>query len=64
MDRHDEADRRIDAMRVSIAGMLELVAAGIIAYLWLGQQLDVSQIVWCLFVLIVVTVPQMERQEK
>ena len=56
--------RRIDATRVGIAGMLELVAAGIIAYFWLGQQLDFSQMVGCLLVLIGVSVLQMERQLK
>ena len=54
--------RRIDATRVGIAGMLELVAAGIIAYFWLGQQLDISQITGCLFVLVGITILQMERQ--
>ena len=56
--------QRIDATRVGIAGMLELVAAGIIAYFWLGQQLDFSQIIGCLCVLVGVTILQVERQEQ
>ena len=36
--------RRIDATRVGIVSMLELVAAGIIAYFWLGQHLDAWQL--------------------
>src|SRR5947209_6501322 len=52
--------RRIDATRVGIVGMLELVAAGIIAYFWLGQYLDAWQIGGCLSVLIGVTILQYE----
>ena len=37
--------RRIDATRVGIVSMLELVAAGIIAYFWLDQHLDLWQII-------------------
>ncbi|MDQ2886801.1 MAG: EamA family transporter [Chloroflexota bacterium] len=55
--------RRIDATRVGIAGMLELVAAGVIAYFWLGQHLDLSQIVGCLLVLVGLTVLQYEKPE-
>src|SRR5258706_309884 len=36
--------RRLDATRVGIASMLELVSAGLIAYVWLGQSLDLLQI--------------------
>jgi inner membrane transporter RhtA len=53
--------RRIDATRVGIAGMLELVAAGVIAYFWLGQYLDAWQIGGCLAVLIGVTILQYEQ---
>ena len=53
--------RRIDATRVGIVGMLELVAAGIIAYFWLGQYLDAWQIGGCLSVLIGVTILQYEQ---
>ncbi len=55
--------RRIDATRVGIASMLELVAAGVIAYFWLGQYLDVLQIAGCLSVLIGVAILQYEKQE-
>jgi inner membrane transporter RhtA len=53
--------RRIDATRVGIAGMLELVAAGVIAYFWLGQYLDIWQISGCLSVMIGVTILQHEK---
>ncbi|MGH2493813.1 MAG: EamA family transporter [Ktedonobacteraceae bacterium] len=43
--------RRVDAARVGIVAMLELPASGIIAYFLLGQHLDVTQILGCLFVL-------------
>jgi drug/metabolite transporter (DMT)-like permease len=43
--------RRIDATRVGIASMLELVAAGVIAYFWLGQHLDLLQVLGCLLVM-------------
>lgn len=53
--------RHIDATRVGIVGMLELVAAGIIAYLWLGQSLDFWKIGGCFLVLVGITVLQMEK---
>ncbi|GAC1385784.1 MAG: DMT family transporter [Ktedonobacteraceae bacterium] len=53
--------RRIDATRVGIVSMLELVAAGIIAYFWLDQHLDSWQIVGCLCVMVGVTVLQYEK---
>ncbi len=53
--------RRVDAARVGIVGMLELPASGIIAYFWLGQRLDVSQILGCLFVLAGVTILQYDK---
>ena len=55
--------RRIDATRVSIVSMLELVAGGIIAYFWLGQHLDLSQIGGCLLVLVGLTILQTEKPE-
>src|SRR5260221_11968079 len=36
--------RRLDATRVGIASMLVLVSAGLIAYVWLGQSLDLLQV--------------------
>lgn len=53
--------RRIDVMRVGIVSMLELPAAGIIAYFWLGQHLDIWQITGCVLVLIGVTILQYEK---
>jgi drug/metabolite transporter (DMT)-like permease len=53
--------RRIDATRVGIVSMLELVAAGIIAYFWLGQHLDAWQLTGCLCVMVGVTILQYER---
>ncbi len=55
--------RRIDATRVGIVSMLELVAAGVIAYFWLGQHLDGWQIAGCLLVAVGVTILQYERLE-
>ncbi|HLX58727.1 MAG TPA: EamA family transporter [Ktedonobacteraceae bacterium] len=53
--------RRVDAARVGIVGMLELPASGIIAYFWLGQHLDISQILGCIFVLAGVTIVQYDK---
>jgi len=53
--------RRVDAARVGIVGMLELPASGIIAYFWLGQRLDIGQILGCLFVLAGVTILQYDK---
>src|SRR5436853_4556169 len=55
--------RRIDATRVSIVSMMELVAGGIIAYFWLGQHLDLWQIGGCLLVLVGLTILQVEKAE-
>jgi drug/metabolite transporter (DMT)-like permease len=54
--------RRIDAMRVGIASMLELPAAGIIAYFWLAQKLDAWQIAGCVLVLAGVAILQYEKK--
>ena len=56
--------RRIDTMRVGIVSMLELPAAGIIAYFWLGQRLDAWQIAGCVLVLFGVAILQYEKSEK
>jgi len=56
--------RRIDTMHVGIVSMLELPAAGIIAFFWLGQRLDVWQIAGCVLVLIGIVILQYERSEK
>ena len=52
--------RRIDATRVGIASMMELVAAGVIAYFWLGQLLDPFQLVGCLLVVAGITILQFD----
>jgi len=52
--------RRIDATRVAIVSMLELVAGGVIAYFWLGQHLDIWQIAGCLSVMVGITILQVE----
>jgi drug/metabolite transporter (DMT)-like permease len=54
--------QRIDAMRVGIVSMLELPAAGIIAYFWLGQRLDAWQIAGCVLVLFGVAILQYEKK--
>jgi len=43
--------------------MLELVAAGVIAYFWLGQHLDGWQLMGCLLVMIGVAILQYEKQD-
>ena len=53
--------RRIDTTRVSIVSMLELPAAGIIAYFWLGQRLDIWQIFGCALVLLGIVILQYEK---
>jgi drug/metabolite transporter (DMT)-like permease len=53
--------QRIDAPRVSIVSMLELVAGGVIAYFWLGQRLDAWQLVGGLCVLVGIVVLQYEK---
>jgi drug/metabolite transporter (DMT)-like permease len=56
--------RRIDTMRVGIVSMLELPAAGIIAFFWLGQRLDIWQILGCILVLAGITILQYEKSEE
>jgi inner membrane transporter RhtA len=53
--------RRIDATRVGIAAMFELVAGGIVAYFWLGQYLNIGQIIGCALVLIGIAILQYEQ---
>jgi drug/metabolite transporter (DMT)-like permease len=53
--------QRIDAPRVSIVSMLELVAGGVIAYFWLDQKLDAWQLVGGLCVLLGIVVLQYEK---
>jgi drug/metabolite transporter (DMT)-like permease len=53
--------RRVDATRIGIVSMLELLAAGVIAYFWLGQHLDIWQLAGGALVLIGMTVLQSEK---
>lgn len=55
--------RRIDPARVGIASMLELVAGGVIAYFWLGQHLDLLQVIGCVLVMGGIMILQYERSE-
>ena len=54
---------RLDATRVGIAAMLELPASGLVAFFWLGQSLDLWQILGCVLVLIGITVVQLEKSD-
>ena len=53
--------RRLDATRVGIASMMELVAAGIIAYFWLAQLLDIWQILGGCLVITGIILLQLEK---
>lgn len=53
--------RRLDATRVGLVGMLELVASSFFGYLLLGQTLNLWQILGCLLVLIGITVISLEQ---
>lgn len=53
--------RRLDATRVGIASMLELVSAGIIAYFWLGQYLDLVQVAGGVLVMAGIVILQLEK---
>ncbi len=53
--------RRIEAARVGMVSTFEIVAAGVIAYFWLGQYLTIWQIMGCLLVLIGVIFLQYEK---
>jgi len=53
--------RRLDATRVGIASMLELVSAGLIAYVWLGQSLDLLQITGGVLVMAGIISLQLEK---
>lgn len=53
--------RIVDATRAGIVSTFELVAGGVIAYFWLGQQLDVLQIVGGVLVLVGIVILQGEN---
>lgn len=55
--------RRLDAMRAGIATMFELPASAIIAFFWLGQNLNLWQILGCGLVLAGITVVQLEKPD-
>ncbi|GHO72586.1 hypothetical protein KSD_03570 [Ktedonobacter sp. SOSP1-85] len=50
--------RHVEATRIGIVTTLELVAGSIIAYFWLGQLLDLPQIIGCVLVLVGLVVLQ------
>jgi drug/metabolite transporter (DMT)-like permease len=52
--------RRLDATRVGLVGMLELVASSFIGYLLLGQTLNLWQILGCLLVVIGIIVVSLD----
>lgn len=53
--------RRLDATRAGIAAMFELPASVVIAFFWLGQNLDLWQLLGCVLVLAGITIVQLER---
>ena len=53
--------RRLDATRAGIAAMFELPASALIAFLWLGQRLDLWQVLGCALVLAGITIVQLEK---
>lgn len=56
--------RLLDATRAGIAAMFELPASAIIAFFWLGQILDLWQILGCALVLAGITIVQLEKPGK
>jgi drug/metabolite transporter (DMT)-like permease len=55
--------RRLDATRAGIAAMFELPASALVAFFWLGQSLDLWQILGCALVLAGITIVQLERPD-
>jgi len=53
--------RWLDATRAGIAAMFELPASAMIAFFWLGQSLDLWQILGCVLVLAGITIVQLEK---
>ena len=53
--------RRLDATRAGIAAMFELPASALIAFFWLGQSLDLWQVLGCTLVLAGITLVQLEK---
>jgi drug/metabolite transporter (DMT)-like permease len=59
--------RRLDATRVGLVGMLELVASSFIGYVLLGQTLTIWQILGCLLVLagiVIISIEQLYRASR
>lgn len=56
--------RLLDATRAGIAAMFELPASAIIAFFWLGQDLNLWQIFGCALVLVGITIVQLEKPDK
>jgi drug/metabolite transporter (DMT)-like permease len=52
---------RLDATRAGIAAMFELPASAVVAFFWLGQSLDLWQILGCVLVLVGITIVQLEK---
>ncbi|MGH2480925.1 MAG: EamA family transporter [Ktedonobacteraceae bacterium] len=55
--------RRLEATHVGIVSMFELPASALIALFWLGQSLDLWQVLGCVLVLAGVTIVQLERDQ-
>lgn len=53
--------RRLDATRAGIAAMFELPASALIAFFWLGQRLNLWQILGCVLVLTGIILVQIEK---
>ncbi|HET8846839.1 MAG TPA: DMT family transporter [Ktedonobacteraceae bacterium] len=56
--------RRLDATHAGIAATFELPASAVVAFIWLGQSLNLWQIVGCVLVLIGITVVQLEHPDR
>nr|BBH91491.1 threonine/homoserine exporter RhtA [Thermosporothrix sp. COM3] len=59
---HLGALQRVNPTRVGIVANLEMVAGGLIAFLWLGETLDLWQSVGCVLVLAGLIILQYERE--
>jgi drug/metabolite transporter (DMT)-like permease len=55
--------RRLDATRAGIAAMFELPASAVVAFFWLGQDLNLWQIIGCGLVLVGITIVQLEKPD-
>jgi drug/metabolite transporter (DMT)-like permease len=55
--------RRLDATRAGIAAMFELPASAVVAFFWLGQDLNLWQTIGCGLVLAGITIVQLEKPD-